>query len=199
MSSSSLKTPLRCQIPANRSSIVLLWQSFSSQPHGSDSTLLSLCHNWLDSAHRLDLCTGQRFITSWNTWQAPPALRSRIDEARVAPTCYLATPMRIGEIAVHGDQRLVHSCCTTRHQSCGSRRCSKIRLSPRQRQSTTPHLRPVLRSCILEPFWNDLASLRRSPHQCMRTTLRASSGAITSSADVNEPSALTSASTLLMK
>jgi hypothetical protein len=131
---------------------------------------------------------------------APPASRSRIDEARVAPICSRATPMRIGEIAVHGDQRLVHSgsCCTTRHQSCGSRRCRRPRLSPRQRPSTTPHLRPVLRSCISGPFWNDSASLRRRPHQCMRTTPRASSGATTSSVDVNEPSTLTSASTLLI-
>ncbi len=28
---------------------------------------------------------------------------------------YLATQMRIGETAVHGDQCLVHSCCTTRY------------------------------------------------------------------------------------
>jgi hypothetical protein len=60
MSSSSLETPLRCQIPANRSSIVLLWQSFSSQPHGSDSTLPSRYHSWLGFAHRLDRRTGQR-------------------------------------------------------------------------------------------------------------------------------------------
>ncbi len=33
--------------------------------------------------------------------------------------------------------------------------------------------------------WNDFASLRRRQHPCMRTTPRASSGATTSSADVN--------------
>jgi hypothetical protein len=130
MSSSSQAIPLRCPVPANRSSTVLLWQSFSSQPHGSDSTSPSRCHSWLGFAHRLDLRTGQRFITLWNTWQAPPALRSRIDEARVAPTCCRAKPMmRIGEIAVHCNQRLVHSCCTTRHLSCGSRRCRRLQLS----------------------------------------------------------------------
>ncbi len=38
-------THLICRIPVNRSSTVLLWQSFSSQPHGSDSIspLVRLC------------------------------------------------------------------------------------------------------------------------------------------------------------
>ncbi len=57
----------------------------------------------------------------------------------------------------------------------------------------------VLRSSISEPFWNNSVSLRRRPHQCTRTAQRASSGATTSSEDVNEPSTLISASTLLMK
>jgi hypothetical protein len=52
---------------------------------------------------------------------------------------------------------------------------------------------------ISEAFGNDSVSLRRRPHHCMRTTPRASSRATTSLADVNEPSTLTSASTLLIK
>ncbi len=105
MLSSGQKTPLICRIPVNRSSTALLWQNFSSQPHGSDSMSPLLCHSWLGFAHRLDLRIGQHFTTSWNTWQAPQALSSRIDEARVAQTCCRATPMQIGGKAVHGVQR----------------------------------------------------------------------------------------------
>jgi hypothetical protein len=89
MSFSSQKTPLIFRISANRISIALSWQSFSLQQHGSDSR---------------------------NNWPAFQASRSRIAEARAPPTCCLAmlTRTRIAETAVHGDQRLIHSCCTTR-------------------------------------------------------------------------------------
>jgi hypothetical protein len=109
---------------------------------------------------RTSLCNC--FYTSWNTWQAPLALRSRIAEARAPPTCCLATPTRIGEIAVHGDRRLVRSCCTTRRRSGGDRRCRSLLLSQRQRLSTIPL---VLRSCT-RALLERLGSLRRCPHQC---------------------------------
>ena len=95
-------------------STALLWQSFSLQPHGSDSISALQCHSWLCFAHLLDLRIGQHITTSWNTWEATLALRSRIDEAGVAPTCCRATPMQMEGKAVHGDRRLIHSCCTTR-------------------------------------------------------------------------------------
>jgi hypothetical protein len=154
---------------------------FSSQPHGPPS----LCHSWLSFAYRLDLRIGQHFTALRSTWQVPLALRSHIDEARAAPTCCRATPIQIGGIAVHGDHRLVHSCCTTRHQSCGSRRCRRLRLSPRQRPHTTLHPQPLLRSCISAPFWNDSSE---DANQCVRTTPCVSSGATTLLTDVNEPS-----------
>jgi hypothetical protein len=197
---SSQKTPLIYQAPANRSFVALLWQSFSLQPHGSDSISPLLYHNWLSFVHQWDPCIGQYFTTSWNTWPAPLASRSRIAEARAPPTCYLAMPTRIGETAGHCDQRLVRSCCTTSCRSCGGRRCRRLLLQ-RPRLSTIQHLWQRLRFSISELFSNDLATLRRRPHKCTRTTPRASSGATPSSADgdSDEPSTLISASTLLMK
>jgi hypothetical protein len=170
--------------------IALSCHSFSLQLHGSDSISSLQYHSWFGFAHQLDLCIGHHFTTSWNsTWQAPLALRSRITKASAPPSCCLATPTRIGEIAVHSNRHLVRPCCsTTRRRSFGGRRCRRLRLSQRQRPNTTiPHLRLVLRDRISELFCNDLASVRRRPHLCTRTTPRASDGETTSSADGNKP------------
>jgi hypothetical protein len=187
MSSSSQTTLLSSLILANRSSTALSWRSFSSLLHGADSILHLWYHSWLG------FCAS----AGSSHWAA---LHHLMEYLAGAPSFKITNRRSKGTsnlLSGYADEDWGNSCSLLESTSgtlmlynkapimWRSKMQKTTALSQRQRLSTMPHLRLALRSCISELFWDDLALLRRCPHQCTRITPRASSGKATSSADGN--------------